>query len=555
MARIRIVLSTVHGVQVGTEYALAEDKPLTIGRTPDNDIQLLDTKVSRHHCRIENAEGGFRVVDLGSNNGTLVNERPVTDAPLVAGDVIAVGNTQFRVCEDRKPEGKDAERIPAVEEAIESSVHVGTATFVGPGAPMTDKAALVEAERVLGILCRAADTFPRIRNHAEIVERSLEFAMDLMNGDRGFMALAGAKDGALDVQAVRPHGVRPEQVSLSSTIVQRAMDTEMAILAVDAMDDRRFRNHMSVKMHRIRSVAYVPLKGSQRVLGVLGIDTANPSKKFTMTQLNRLCVLANHVAFAIENLSLLEAARRKELLESQLQIARDIQENFLPKHMGPIDGLEYAACCLPAMEVGGDFYDWLKLPDGRAMFAVGDVAGKGIPAALAMSRAMGNLRFLTAVHAGAAPAMRAMNESVCDSSAPGMFITLVCVLFDPKTRVAEICLGGHPPPALWKASTRSVQFLNSEKGMLLGLMRDWNYKAMSVPMEKGDVLFLYTDGITEAERVGEEFFGADRMKDCLRDCAALGAQGVLDSMVKAVDAFTGDRDRSDDTTGIVLKCV
>ncbi|MEW6358538.1 MAG: SpoIIE family protein phosphatase [Planctomycetota bacterium] len=564
MATLRIISTRIDGASDGQTYPLPDNCALSFGRSPDNDIQLLDTQVSRRHCRIVRTAQGYTLADLDSNNGTEVNDRPIKEHALKDGDLIRVGGTVFRFEEESgAPRERKSSASPkqdvgsaAVDDerrAIESSVRVSAATFLDPCAPIEGKGALFEAERVLGILCRMADALPRAADRADLLELSMDFAMEMMRADRGFIGLVEGKGSPLNVTTVRPHEAGSEGVSISRTIAQQAMDTETAILTSDALDDRRFRQEMSVKAHRIRSAAYVPLKGSESILGLLAVDTTDPVRRFSPTQLNRLCVLANHVAVAIENLSLQQTAREKERLEAQLQAARDIQRNFLPKSIGRIDGLDYAVHFEPVMAVGGDLYDWLRLPDGKVLFAIGDVSGKGIPAALAMSRTMGNLRFLSAVHRQPAQIMEILNESVSDTSSDGMFVAVILVVFDPATGVAEVCVAGHQPPILYRSAAQAAVPVDFKRGIALGVVEHWKYQTVPVSLAAGDVLLLCTDGVTEAENADGEFFQATRVQECLSELADRSADEILDGILQRVDAFIGDQPREDDTTILALK--
>ncbi|MEW6354684.1 MAG: PAS domain S-box protein [Planctomycetota bacterium] len=311
MATIRVIETAVDGIKAGAFYPIPDREPLTIGSSEESAVSLDDARVCPDHCHIEKTDGGYRVVDRGSRSGTLVNRRPVSEAVLKTGDLIIVGMTVFRFDEGTvvgAPHGRKSDRQITLSEGkkdqrIESSVPVEKATFLGVDSVLANDEAFLEAERAFETLCRGMAAFGQARGVGELVEKCMDIALEMMSADEGFLALTRGTPRALEVAVVRPEGERAEKITVGSGVLERVMDEGLAVLAVEPR---------AAGGGAPRSGLYVPLKSAGEVLGLLRVGRSDPAKRFILTDLNRLCVLANHAATALENVLLQKSKEESE---------------------------------------------------------------------------------------------------------------------------------------------------------------------------------------------------------------------------------------------------
>ena len=205
----------------------------------------------------------------------------------------------------------------------------------------------------------------------------------------------------------------------------------------------------------------------------------------------------------------------------------------------------------PAREVGGDFYDFYFLAGDRLCFLIGDVSGKGIPAALFMAVTKTLLKASSSRGLPIAQMMAQMNDELCEQTDSGMFVSLVFAVLDVKTGALTFCNAGHPSPFLLSAA--GVAPLDGEKNVALGAMPGLAYHATAAQLAPGDALFLYTDGVTEALDGHDKFYGPARLQSMLADVAALGVEKITRSVGGDVRTFCGEREQSDDISVMSLR--
>ncbi len=246
--------------------------------------------------------------------------------------------------------------------------------------------------------------------------------------------------------------------------------------------------------------------------------------------------------------------RERERFARELEIAKGVQERFLPKETPVVPGFSVAARCTPAMEVGGDYYDYLSLSGDRWLIVLGDVSGKGVKAAFYMTLTKGILHSVTCMEGRETVILRHLNGLFKDLSDDGTFLTLCAVVLDPKTSEARILSAGHNPPILLRGG---VPQLLSPRGLVLGLMEDAVFletiEECKVVLKPGDSLLLYTDGVTEAMNRRQEEFGAERLLKAMENASELGPEGLIDRVSHAVARFADGESQADDLTMLVLK--
>ena len=241
----------------------------------------------------------------------------------------------------------------------------------------------------------------------------------------------------------------------------------------------------------------------------------------------------------------------RERMASELSIAHDLQMAILPRELPQLSGLEVAGCCRPAREVGGDLYDVRVLADGRLFFVIGDVSGKGVPAALYMAITMSLTRAVVQEQAGPAEVLTRINRELAHGNDTCMFVTLFCGMLDSAS--GEICYAnaGHNPPVLMRADGTAC-LLEIEPCIAAGFLDDYQYHEAHCRLEKGATLLLYTDGVTEAQDARGDFFGEQRLLDVA--VADVGtAEQLVAALGSAVERFADGADQADDITMLVLR--
>jgi sigma-B regulation protein RsbU (phosphoserine phosphatase) len=272
-------------------------------------------------------------------------------------------------------------------------------------------------------------------------------------------------------------------------------------------------------------------------------------------------LLRARVHASLEKKSLRDAVKRHlERLEKELDAARKLQMSMVPTFFPEPSAerpLEIFAVMEPAREVGGDFYDFFYDDEGVLFFAIADVSGKGVPAAMFMARAKNLLRFVTSMmqrgggRVSAASVVSQVNRELCLDNDTMMFVTLIFGWFDPKTGVGELCNAGHD--AAIRVSGASVAAISGPQGMALGINPEWPYESIPFALEPEEMLFFYTDGVSEAANAANELFTRPRLEDVLRDSRAQPLSEMANTMMRAVRTFAAGAEQSDDITSLSIR--
>jgi phosphoserine phosphatase RsbU/P len=304
----------------------------------------------------------------------------------------------------------------------------------------------------------------------------------------------------------------------------------------------------------------VPLPGRNRLAGVIALGPKRSEEPYTKTDRQLLQTIASQTGLALENAELLEnlttEITQRERFSREIEIAREVQERLFPQSCPKIPGVDLAGYCRPAQAVGGDYYDFFVLDDGRLALALGDISGKGISAALLMASLRASLRSVASLQqSDLATLIRHVNNLVYESSTTNRYATFFYAEYDPNSRLLTFVNAGHNPPYI----LRKGQAIPLEAtGMVVGLLPNAEYAQATIPMHVGDVLVAFTDGISEAMNHNEEEWGEDRMIVTIQqrisrpDCTD-SAQQLLDCILAAADKFTAGAPQHDDMTLLVCK--
>jgi phosphoserine phosphatase RsbU/P len=331
------------------------------------------------------------------------------------------------------------------------------------------------------------------------------------------------------------------------TIVREAMESGQGLLSENVLDDSRFKQSTSLNRAQIRSVMCAPLVGKDgEALGVIQVVTRGSTGSFKSDDLDLLVSLASQAALGIENATLHEALLRQRELDRDLEFATQVQLGFLPKSRPKVPSYAFADYYEAALRIGGDYFDYISLPGGRIAVTLGDVAGKGVPAALLMARLYSSARYQLLTAQTPEAAIAGLNREIASSGLGHRFITFLVLVLDPQTHEAALVNAGHLAPILHHSHGPLEQIGRNESGLPLGIVPDQEYEAARFRLEPGDAMVMYTDGITEAMNERREIYGRKRLEETIA-----AAAGDIDAVVKAivtdVEDFVGENALRDDT--------
>lgn len=411
----------------------------------------------------------------------------------------------------------------------------------------------------LALLYHLSQTFNSSLDLDEVLNRVIDEVIVATRAERGFVMLYD-EQGQLGFRVARgmdQHTIQDPMFQLSLSTVEGVARQGQAVLTSDAQLDPRFNMRQSVRLLGLRSILCVPLEVKGRVLGTIYVDSRVQAEIFAPADLDLLSAIASSAAIAIENARLYQVAVEKGRLESEMQMARQVQASLLPTHTPDLPGWEFVARWLPARQVAGDYYDFIPAPDGQMGMLVADVSDKGMPAALFMTLTRSVMRASLEGAVPPAEGVRRANHLICADSPSAMFVTLFFALLDPAAQQITYVNAGHNPPLFYQreaGSTRCALSYLSRTGMALGV-EEGPYEQRRLALAPGDFLVLYTDGVTDALSPEGDDFGLGRLEQiALEHCGEPAAQ-IAAVLEQALQAHTGGAPQFDDITFLVARRV
>ncbi len=554
----------------GEPFRFAIAKPVvTIGRSKRNDLVLADQWLSRNHAEIRLENGTYYIQDLNSRNGTMVNGVRITDkVALHAGDVITLGDQTLTFDQEgsgsviltEAPGNLDLEGTVVVPtEQLLAAARGQEETWddlVGPSqASRDDTARILKQNQILTALSQASMALISDRPVGELLEFILELAFQVVRAERGCLLLCGENGDEFQPAAVRANGERTmdaQGIAFSRTIAEKVVKEKVSILTSNAMADPRFRSQDSIISFGIRSAMCVPLWNNQKVTGLLYVDSRIHEGHFTEDDLSLLTSLANVAAVKLENARLLEAMIEKKRMEHELELASEIQQNLLPSEAPNLPGWQISGSNSPCYTIGGDYFDFIERPGGRLTFALGDVSGKGAGAALMMMVLRATVHSTAQEDKDVVSIVEHTNRVMYHNSPEQSYVTFFLGDLDPATGELAYINGGHIPPILYRRAKHAVERLEVG-GTVLGLFEVAPFERGEVRLDPGDVLVVFTDGLSESWGDQDEEFGEERLGELVSRNAELAAAELMDLLLREVEQHTkGDRP-TDDRTLIVVK--
>ncbi len=507
-----------------------------IGRRETNDLRLAGSEVSRDHAEIALQDNHFVVRDRNSRSGTYVNGEQVAERTLAHGDRIRLGRSG----------GAEmvfilADSPPPVERA--------TTTAIGD---LRQIAVLLEGLRALGS-GRVLD---------DVLSLVLDSGIEVSGAERGFIMLA-APTGELEFKMARGKGrttLPGSSFATSRKIPEEVFRTGEPRIVADLLDGELANMHTGTVALGIRHVLCVPLRlvryldraeavGEERRIGVLYLDNREKGTLLSNSTRAALETLATEAAVAIENARLYRETMEKARMEQEMRIAAEIQQALLPKAGRSGVFFKAAAASLPCRSIGGDFYDYVDLSNGSLGFALGDVAGKGPPAALLSAMMQGIFAAQAASSDPPSLTVSRVNLALYRRGIESRFVTLMYGALYPDGRL-QYCNAGHNPPLV----VGPTDFRRLERGgPIVGLFEGATYEEETVTLTVGDWLIVYSDGVSEALSAEGEEYGESRILTCVRKNLDMEPQALLESLFADVRDFARGAAQSDDITAMVLR--
>jgi serine phosphatase RsbU (regulator of sigma subunit) len=560
-------LDSLNGPDAGKRYPLENDEA-TIGRHPECEVSIADSgRVSRRHAQLIRKGDLWYLKDLGSRNGTFLNGDRIGEElhELKDGDRLRVCDIEFAFYGDvpgKRPSqtatwaaGQDASSLDAVlvdDDATDdsSSTILSKLEITGSegGVQLTTSlearlSALIEITRNLGKALALDDVLPQVLNSLFKI---------FLQADRGFIVLQ-EEDQSLVPRWTKARKLgHDETIRISRTIVKHVMDSKEAILSHDVTKDDRLDMSQSIAELRIRSMMCAPLLDSEgNALGVIQLDTLDQRKRFQQEDLEVLASVAVQAGIAIHNGQLHDRTLRQKEIEQDLSLANEVQRAFLP--MGPpdLEDYEFYDFYRPANHVGGDYYDYVSLPDGRTAVVVADVVGHGVAAAMMMAKVAAEAKFCLASESHPATAVIKLNDRISAMQVE-RFVTLIMVVLDPTKHEATIVNAGHMAP-IWRRVDATLEEPGNElSGLPIGIMEGLTYDQKTIELSHGDMLALYTDGINEAMNPAGKQYTIEKVRKQLLNARG-GIEDVGDAIVNDVLQHVGRGPQADDMCLVILR--
>jgi serine phosphatase RsbU (regulator of sigma subunit)/pSer/pThr/pTyr-binding forkhead associated (FHA) protein len=548
----RIVVSSSDGQTTTLDL---EEESVTIGRSSGNTLSYPDDpRLSRRHLAFEREGKGWSARDLGSSNGAFLNQEKLAEPRLLRrGDVITAAGLRivFELEAEADPDPADSTGQVVFETSgvehfemttqfarLDKIMESGAKAAIGKDAKARRWTSPAMA------LLRAGRELASPRPLEELFDVILVLAMEAAGAARGVLLTLDERD------ELKPRARRGSDFRISKRVRDQVLRERMSLIIQDALVDPRWKEQHSIISQGIRSLMAAPLQTDDRVIGMLYLDSGETSE-FTTEDLELITVMANIAAVRIEHARLAVVERRRELLEKELEQAADIQMGCIPERAPLVPGYELAGVTSPCRTVGGDYYDYFTRSDGKLVFLIADVAGKGMPAALLVMNLQARIQALAETADDLGRTIGRLNRMIKDVCPSNRFITCFLALLDPATGLMQWANAGHEPGVVLRRSGR-IERLGAG-GPPLGLFIEITHGTGMTTMEPGDRLLLVTDGVTEAQSPRGEEFGMSRVENLIVEFFNRGAGDLVEELNRAVHKWTGDGSPHDDVTVVALR--
>lgn len=543
----------------------------TIGRSSRADINITDSFASRIHAVLEQRGDDFWLTDLGSQNGTYFNEARVTrELEMHPGDRIRIGETELLFCKESADGGASARTSVIFSNEVGSNPEL----TLGPEPGMRMSRVLAQSTQLISEKQLQKQVAKEFLDNAQkrdllglvtkvglmlsdwsldqLQENILDIVFENIQAERGFLLLTSANSTELTCNVARfrvpPADGSVPEVSISRHISDLVMQ-QQSVLTSNAQQDSRFAGAQSIVLSGMRSCMAVPLALREQVLGMIYVD--NPyEQRFSENDLTVVTTIASVAAIKVEQARFLAEHLEKQRLEQELEVAASIQKRILPQEPPTIDNLEIIGVNIPCHTVGGDYYDFVLGNHDQLGFCIADVSGKGIPAALLVSTLQATFR-ATIEHQDLVEAITRINKVIVRSTPSYNYITFFYGWLHKKSRLFTTINAGHNSPIVIRNNGKVTRL--EKGGFCLGMFERAQYEFEETYLEDGDIVCLYTDGVTEAANLKEEEFGEERLINLLQENRALSLDELSKRLYRAIEDFVGEAPQHDDLTYVLFR--
>jgi serine phosphatase RsbU (regulator of sigma subunit) len=519
---------------------------LAIGRSSAAELCFPeDAGLSRQHFAFEPEGEDWTVQDLGSKNGTFVNNIPLKARLILRpGDRITAGHLVIVYSPD------EASAAPGVVvfEGESSSPTTSTVVTSLEGALSNQTMAIErggpKASAPLQALLKFGEELSAYPTMNDLFPVMLGLAVQAVNAQRGVLMILERDE--LVVKAHKGDGFR-----ISSAVRDKVINEKSSVLVRDAQLDDAFKGRMSIVEQKVHTMMAAPLQTKERIIGLLYVDSPFILREFTKDDLSLLTLMANVAAFRIENARLAEIEQAERIMKRDLSQAADIQGGVLPQKAPEIPGADLAGFNAACRTVGGDYYDFFQYADGKVGLALGDVSGKGMPASLLMMQLHARVQVLAEDPGNLASFMTRINKATCSTCPSNRFITFFFAVLDTVGGDIAFANAGHNPPIIVRANGAAEMLEGG--GPVLGILPIAPYSEMHAHLDPGEMLVLYSDGVTEANNPNYDEFGEDRFIEVLKRHHSESAADIIVAVNKALADFASGAPQADDITLLVAK--
>jgi sigma-B regulation protein RsbU (phosphoserine phosphatase) len=559
-------LAVDSGIDKGMVYPL-EPGAITLGRSTNNAIQIIDKRASRHHVEVRLEDGQVFLRDLESKNGTFINgDRLEGEIELNNGDRFRIGDTTVvfeRDADDERPKKKTTTvrlvgggewgRERSVMDAGVTQARAKETIEAFGGAEEIGAAVKNPTER-LRFLYQLSEVIRSTHELDALVDTVMQALAALLQPDRAFLMFADERSGEMKPFAVKIQegSSEDDEIAISRTIVERCIKDRVSLLIDDALSDQRFKASESIVIQKIGSAICAPMIYQDEVLGVIYLDTKRSAAAYGQEELELATGIANQTVTGVVNIRLENRMIEQRAMELEMEIARDIQMRLLPARMPEVPNYEFSAMSIAAKKVGGDYFDFLELNEDNLGIALADVSGKGVPAAILIASVRSALQ-AEGLRQGATVTeiLEHLNHQVFRDTASNMFVTMVYGVLHPKTSVFEYVNAGHPYPLLFGPSGSLTELETG--GCFLGVSETIDYVKGHAVIRPGSTLVVYSDGVTDTMSESEELYGRRRLIELIRDNLRLSAEDLRELIYQSTLEFRGDAEQFDDFTLMVIR--
>ena len=550
------MLTTLHITGKGPDAEIPLDPAgVTIGRAPVCHIVLDSPRISRKHARIfQDPFGRWIVEDLDSRNGVWVGEQRVTTQSVLPGEALTMGPFKLSLVVPPEhpiqadPSTTSDSTIIEDDTASKTVIITGAIDEYDPlsGIRLRQLNAIIDR---LGNLTNPGDLYPEVCRSLARTPQTVAVVVRIPVGEGPLVNGPGILASHFGGRAVGAVEATDENLHISRRVIEAVRDTGNAVMATSARSSEQDLQLTVVDERAPRAVLCSPLGAPTDIIDALYIDI--PSGHATSEMLDFVRAVAYQVGFVRKSLLLSEAKAERRALDHQLALAREIQSNLTPTDLDDISGVDTGLYYKPAMWVGGDYCDMWALDDGRMAFVIGDVSGKGLPAAMVMSSLQATLRTTMSFCTDPAEVMGHIDKHLSNSMLERMFITMFLGVFDPTSGKLEYVNAGHILPILLGTDGTAAPLgkpTNPPVGVFVG-----TFEADEKIIAPDAGVLVVTDGITEAMDPSGEEFGTERLMQTVSSTAGESASKMVKLVNDAAVAFRSDSPQQDDVTIFALR--